>query len=448
MFFDMSIINDLVHFSNLYALQRNRLGDITSDDMFCFIGVLILSGYSTVSRKRMYWQNSEDTNNKLVSSSISRDRFQHVMSNFHCVDNNDLDINDRFAKLRPLFQALNKKFFEHAPVEEHHSVDEAMVPYFGRHGCKQFIRGKPIRWGYKFWVGATRLGYIIYFDPYQGASTSLPHKYKELGLGASVVLQYADILASTGFDNFHLFFDNFFTSLSLIKELTLRKIKATGTVRENRIAKCPLTDTKTFKKQQRGAFEYALVDDEIVISKWNDNSVLTIVSNASPVNPLNKTRRFSQKEKKYIYIDQPNLIKGYNENMGGVDRSDQNIGQYRISIRGKKWYFPLISHCIDMSVQNAWYLHRFNGGKLDQLSFRRAIATELLETHKVLGKKGPSKKATTFRQHSRFDRMDHLVVYQDKQTRCAVCHKNAHFRCEKCDVGLHPKDCFRQYHTL
>lgn len=28
--------------------------------------------------------------------------------------------------------------------------------------------------------------------------------------------------------------------------------------------------------------------------------------------------------------------------MGGVDRSDQNISLYRISLRGKKWYFPLI----------------------------------------------------------------------------------------------------------
>lgn len=34
-------------------------------------------------------------------------------------------------------------------------------------------------------------------------------------------------------------------------------------------------------------------------------------------------------------VDQPHLIKKYNENIGVVDRCDQNISLYRVSIRGK-----------------------------------------------------------------------------------------------------------------
>ena len=30
-----------------------------------------------------------------------------------------------------------------------YSVDETIVPYYSRHSCKQFIRGKPVRFGYK-----------------------------------------------------------------------------------------------------------------------------------------------------------------------------------------------------------------------------------------------------------------------------------------------------------
>lgn len=446
-FFDKDQVDEIVHHTNVYASQKNRPPDVTADDLYCFIGVLLVSGYCSVSRKKMYWQNSTDSNNALISSSISRDRFQYIMSNFHCVDNNILDKNDRFAKVRPIFNSLNRKFLEFAPIEEDHSVDEAMVPYFGRHGCKQFIKGKPIRWGYKFWVGATRLGYIVYFEPYQGSNTLSCEKYKELGLGASVVLQYADILQSTKFANFHMFFDNFFTSLSLMKELTHREIRATGTIRDNRLPKCPLTDVKQFKKKKRGDFQHALVDNEIVICRWNDNNVITIASNSTSVFPTNKAKRFSQKEKKYIHIDQPKPIKSYNENMGGVDRSDQNIGQYRISIRGKKWYFPLVTHCIDMSVQNAWYLQVVEGGKLDQLAFRRALATELLETHKVLTGRKCSRKSEHYKEHSRYDRIDHMIIYQMNQTKCAVCHKKTNFRCEKCDIGLHPKECFRCFHT-
>jgi hypothetical protein len=63
----------------------------------------------------------------------------------------------------------------HAPAyliqngyEIYFSIHESMVSYFGRHGCKQYIRGKPIRFGYEFCCGATRLGYISWFQPYQG----------------------------------------------------------------------------------------------------------------------------------------------------------------------------------------------------------------------------------------------------------------------------------------
>ncbi len=57
--------------------------------------------------------------------------------------------------------------------------------------------------------------------------------------------------------------------------------------------------------------------------------------------------------------------------MGGVDRLDQNIAQYRPSIRGKKWYFPIVSYLITVCVNNAWIFAREGGYKDDILSFTR-----------------------------------------------------------------------------
>lgn len=70
-----------------------------------------------------------------------------------------------------------------------------MLTYFGHHGTKQFIRGKPIR-----------LGFILWLESYQGAYTPLSNKYKHLEQGASVVLQHVD-----GFQDipFEKYFDNF-----------------------------------------------------------------------------------------------------------------------------------------------------------------------------------------------------------------------------------------------
>ncbi|KAF2889401.1 hypothetical protein ILUMI_16772, partial [Ignelater luminosus] len=223
-------------------------------------------------------------------------------------------------------------------------------------------------WGYKFWMGTTRLGYVEWFDPYQGSSTTIQDKYKQFGLGA---------------------------------KLKSRGHKGTDTIRENRLGKdCKIMVSNTLKKKERGSFDYCTAEEnEIVVCKWNDNNV---------------------KEKKRVLVDQPNIIKKYNENMGGVDRTDENISHYRVSIRGNKWYFPIRSQILDMAEQNAWQLYRIGGGKIYHLQFRRSIAVGILESYKKSTKTGPSKPSENLHMHSRFDGMNHLIMYKEKPN--ALCY--------------------------
>ncbi|XP_036337526.1 piggyBac transposable element-derived protein 3-like, partial [Rhagoletis pomonella] len=374
-FFDDEVIELILSESNKYAQQKNVNAILEKREILAFIGVLILSGYIQVPRRKMFWEREKDCHNDLVSEAISRDRFDLIFSNFHVCDNQHLNIDDKFAKVRPLFRLLNKKFMENSPVEEMHSVDEAMVPYYGRHGCKQYIHGKPIRYGYKLWVGATRLGYLNWFEPYQGASTNISKDYADFGVGGGVVLEYAQALrAKWPNRNFHLFFDNFFSSIPLIEKLTEWNLYSTGTIRENRLKDISLTDSKHMKKDKRGKYDYAKISDQNIIAvKWHDNNMVCLISNFAGLAPIHAVKRYSRQQKKNIQVEQPHLINMYNANMGGVDRSDQNISLYRISIRGKKWYNCLLGHCIDMAIQNAWQLQRKQGGNLDQLKFRRFL---------------------------------------------------------------------------
>ncbi len=61
--------------------------------------------------------------------------------------------------------------------------------------------------------------------------------------------------------------------------------------------------------------------------------------------------------------------------MGGVDRMDQNIACYRISIRSRKRWWPLLAYLLDVAMQNSWIIYRQTDGArhhpLDQLEFRR-----------------------------------------------------------------------------
>lgn len=235
-YFDDFLIDLMVQETNRYAYNKNLDGNVTRIEMKAFLGVIVMSGYVTLPRRRMFWEKSVDTHSDLVSKAISRNRFEFIMSNLHFADNNNLDPNDKFSKIRPLFSHLNKKFMSMSILEENHSVDESMVPYFGRHGCKQYIHGKPIRYGFKLWMGCTRLGYVNWIEPYQGATTHVSNIYKEYGVGAGVVLTYADILREKwSNNNFHLFFDNFFSSVILFKILTGKDMRGTGTIRKNRL---------------------------------------------------------------------------------------------------------------------------------------------------------------------------------------------------------------------
>ena len=82
-----------------------------------------------------------------------------------------------------------------------------MVPYFRRHGCKQYMRNKPVKFSYKFWVAATPVGYAIQFYLYAGKDENYD---SNLGLGGSVVATLAEKLPSQVGSNYHIIKNNFF----------------------------------------------------------------------------------------------------------------------------------------------------------------------------------------------------------------------------------------------
>ncbi|XP_071051360.1 piggyBac transposable element-derived protein 3-like [Onthophagus taurus] len=102
-FFDEEVIELILNQSNKYAQQKNRKANIEKQEVNAFIGVLILSGYMQVLRRRMFWEREKDCHNVMITEAITRDRFEYLFSNLHVCDNQQLDQGDKFAKLRPLF---------------------------------------------------------------------------------------------------------------------------------------------------------------------------------------------------------------------------------------------------------------------------------------------------------------------------------------------------------
>ena len=72
------------------------------------------------------------------------------------------------AKVKPLYDILNEKLARFGEVHGDLSIDESMVPYFGRQSCKQCIRKKTIGFGYKLWVLVSSTGLPYHVEIYEG----------------------------------------------------------------------------------------------------------------------------------------------------------------------------------------------------------------------------------------------------------------------------------------
>lgn len=446
LFIGDDVIIHLVRHTVIYAAQKNNFNfSLSLEEMYVFIGILILSGYVPLPRRRMFWEVNEDTHNVLIAKSMRRQKFEEIFRYFHVVDNDNLIPRDKMAKVRPFFDMMNEKFLRYAPIEQNISIDESMIPYFGRHGCKQHIKGKPIRFGFKCWVCATRLGYCLHAELYQGRQ-----EVREIGLGESVVTKLCDnVLREYPDAAFSVYCDNFFTNPQLLENMQKKGFSVTGTVRSNRTDKCPLMDEKIIKKKDRGYYDYRADERANIIAvRWNDNSVVTVLSSKYGAEPLHEVSRYSAAEKRRISVQQPDLIDKYNRYMGGVDRLDANVGTYRIAIRGKKWYMPILLWLVDVAVNNAILLAKSLGSSVDTLDFRRSISRTLLLRYGMpRNKPGPSNPSTSRQIPSavRTFAADHMIITQQRRRRCAVCKNKTTKACKKCDIGLHDK-CFATFH--
>lgn len=211
MFLDEEIIDLMRTETEKYALFLNYENpNITASDLKAFLGILLLSGYNNLPGKRLYWDSLHDMRIQMVYETMRRERFSTIMRFIHFADNNFVPQGDKMWKLRPLITKVKRNFMRYFEPSQNLSFDESMIKYCGKHGCKQFIRGKPIRFGFKAWCLSTTDGYLILFDVYQGKNVHANvHYEEEFGKCAAVLVSMIDeFLDEKKNFNYNFFFDN------------------------------------------------------------------------------------------------------------------------------------------------------------------------------------------------------------------------------------------------
>ena len=137
---------------------------------------------------------------------------------------------DRLFKIRPVLNVIAKNFAQYYKPSRDQAIDEGMIAFTGHLSYVQYMPAKPIKRGIKLWLRCdSNSAYLHQFDVYLGRSGNRTDSTN--GLYFDVVDKLTESLHG---GNHHVYFDNLYTSVPLLKYLLTKKVYACGTVCRNR----------------------------------------------------------------------------------------------------------------------------------------------------------------------------------------------------------------------
>ena len=252
-------------------------------------------------------------------------------------------------------------------------------------------------------------------------------------------------------------------------------ILSTATLRSNCVACCPLMSDKDLKATGRASFDYRIdLNSLLRVLKWYDNKRFILGSSFSTVRASNTNRRWDSKKKDHSNVVYPDMVKEYNESMGGVDLNEILISLYHADIQARKrWYLKIITHLVTIFNVNGWLLCRRYSEQLrvlkknqhNLLLFMKGAANALLFTGKepAITTPGRPKKRTSSSTRTsgkkpmvpkpavdiRFDGIYHWPEFGEKRNRYRVCSMVSVVYCSKCQIYIclqKERNCFKQFH--
>ncbi len=335
---------------------------------------------------------------------------------------------------------LQKSFVTYWQPTYNISVDEGMIGFIGRCGFIQYMKDKPTKWGFKMWKLCDSTGYLFSFDLYTGKKVTLKSIF---GLSYDVVMNLVSYLPKR---TYHLFIDNYYTGIQLLRDLFKRFIYATGTVRPNREGFPPTVRYWHVKKPGDSGYK---MKDGLLAVKWKDTKDVFFLSTAHPPTEFRNTRRKKGSGDQELRWT-PLCATDYRANMGSVDRHDQYMETYRFNRRSMKWWHPIFLYLIDAAITNIWivkreYYEKKKKTEFPHKTFRINLIHALAASYTTLTKEQSS---TSVDSSIVLEKYHIPVKLPARSTDLCVCgcKRKSHYKCSGCKRTMFI-DCFQEYHN-
>ena len=479
LFLTDKMIDDIVSHTNSYAQEKIFGGqgssytqsdgswkDVTADEIRRFIALLIHFGVVHIRGDvQKNWSTKTLYHGLWARAILPRQRYFAILAMLHVVDPATEEPSNKLRKVESFVDHFKKKCKELYKPRQHVAIDERMVKSRHRSGFRQFIKDKPTKWGIKLWVLAdSSNGYTIDFNIYIGKAAG--RAVSANGLGYDVVMRLMAPYFNLGY---HLFVDNFYSSLTLFKDLYENGVLATGTILDTRRSfPAALKNSKEWAKgKERGCMRWVR-DPPCLVLQWVDNkavSMITTVGNANDhIQVSRKVRNHGEWTERLV--QQPQIFQTYNLKMNAVDRSDQILAAFNIQRKCLQWWKTMFFHLIDIAVVNSYILfldHKARHPEIkrpagyNQCDFRDELVRQICGFDEY----GDPPVHTPGRERAQpcvFEIL-HVPIFSEVKKACVVCYKQekvqrkvySYCAAPPCQ-GKHmhvtkERNCFQVFHT-
>lgn len=354
--FDSSMVRTIVECTNKEAQRQlnSNSWETNFEEIRGFIGLVLIRGASVSSKVKVndLW-SSGILGLPIFKRTMSRKRFKDILRFIRFDDKNsrsDRLKNDKFAHISTLWDRFVTNAQNCYVPHENLTVDEQLMPCKTRCPYTQYMANKPDKFGLKFWLlNEVDTKYLLNAIPYLGKSECRP---PNIQLGHHVVRKLVQPFTNKGYN---ITADNFFSSISLAKDLLKQKFSYVGTMRHNR-KELPGNILQIEKNMQRFSTLFLMNDDascSLMIYKCKPNkAALLLTTRHHSINLL-------ESHPKKL----PDCYDFYNHTKVGVDSFDQMTRIYTTRAGTRRWTMSVFYNLLDFCGINSWILFRLKTGQ-------------------------------------------------------------------------------------
>ena len=357
--------------------------DLTPNECKAYLGMSLIMGIIGPPRYRYIWSSSPYLRNNGLASVMPLSRYAKISEYFHISDRESEIPNGHptYDKLGKIRWFIHSKFKLVKSPDKNQCIDESIVKFCGRADFKQWNNSKPIRQGLKILMRSdSSTGFAHIAECYLGARHT---KSSEYGLYFDVVNRLCNDIRGK---NHHVYFNNLYTSVPIVRFLYTKQIYACGTLRSNKKFLPPSVRTNKQSKLNRGVsktFQDTRCSNLISVLWKDTRDVKMLSTNSVPGLETTIIRRVGGRQ---VQVQTPDIAKKYGKNYSGVDRMGVLISPHKLGQLGhssKKCWKHLFFYYLNLTSGNAFIIYKLVSTRpskkpLDNLNFRLQLGTQLI----------------------------------------------------------------------